>query len=86
MLAGVGELARYSRRSASSWFCVVLSFRCRRAWLGGGVRGGEELIMEELTFWKLCEGRSGSFSSSEWARKVGEDGSSGIVSKEWYIV
>lgn len=50
------------------------------------MRGGEELIMEELTFWKLCEGRSGSFSSSEWPRRVGEE-SSGIVAvseaKEW---
>lgn len=52
-LAGVGELAKYRRRSAPSSFSWYLSFLGRRAGRRGGVRGGEELTMDELTFWKL---------------------------------
>lgn len=51
-LAGVGEFARKRSRSAPSSQSKVFSLR-RRAYFGGGVRGGEELINEEVTFWRL---------------------------------
>lgn len=65
-LAGVGELARYSSRSAPLFSASMsLSIRAKRAGFGGGVRGGEELIIEELTSPYDDGGGSGSFSSSE---------------------
>lgn len=72
-LAGEGELARKRRRSAPSspriglppfWLRVVL------VRFGGGVRGGEEPIIDEVN-WKECIGRSLS-SSSEGGSEVGE--------------
>jgi hypothetical protein len=51
--AGVGEFARKRSRSAPSSESRVFSLPWRRAYFGGGVRGGEELINEEVTFWRL---------------------------------
>ena len=72
-LAGEGEVARYRSRSAPS-SPVALPFRCRndRDFVGGGVRGGEELNFEECIL-KVCRG-SRWLSSSDVLPKEGESG------------
>jgi hypothetical protein len=47
--AGVGEFAKKSSKSAPSSFLISLLFLGKRADRRVGVRGGEELTMEELT-------------------------------------
>lgn len=60
-LAGEGEVARYSRRSAPSSPAAFLRLRNDRAFVGGGVRGGEERKLEACIA-KEC--RRGLCSSS----------------------